>query len=100
MRDNKKFLPPKKLLKGRAVRQRKDGKDWYTSEKWYQFLDPHKLLKGYRVMNYLRVIPPEEVKAREEEEKKKLEEKRARREAKRLSFPPRGKLSRKKNKKS
>ncbi len=79
MRDNKKFLPPKKLLKGISVKERKDGKEWYTTRKWYQYLDPHEVLKGYRIMNHLRVVPPEEVKVKEEEEKRKWEEKRAHR---------------------
>jgi hypothetical protein len=80
--DNKDFLPPKKLVESRSVIERKDGKDWHTSHPWYHFVDPHKHLKGYKIMNYLRVVPPEEVKAREEEEKRKWEEKRARRKNK------------------
>jgi hypothetical protein len=81
--DNKDTLPPKKLTESRSVTEMKDGKKWYTSAKWYQFGDPFITLKGYKIMDHLRVIPPEEVKAREEAEKKKWEEKRARRELKR-----------------
>ena len=85
MKDNKGLLPPKQLLKGHSVRTiEKDGKEYTHMEKWYRFVDPFKYLKKYRIMRYLRVVPPEEVKAREEAEKKKQEEKQARREQKRL----------------
>ncbi len=84
MRDNKNFLPPKNLLKSHSVNERKEGgKVWTHMEPWYRFVDPYKYLKKCRIMNYLRVVPPEEVKAREEEEKKKYEEKKIRREAQR-----------------
>lgn len=83
LEDNKGFLPPKKLLKGRPVKTRKDGKDWYSTQKWYEFQDPFKLLKGYKIMDHMRVVPPEEMKARKEEEKEKWEEKQTRREEKR-----------------
>ncbi len=79
LEDNKDFLPPKKLVEGRAVKYRKDGKDWHTTQKWYEFLDPHEHLKGYKIMEHMRVVPPEEMAAREEEKKKKREEKLARR---------------------
>ena len=82
MRDNKNLLPPKKLLKGSSVKERINGKDWSHIEPWYRFVDPFKHLKGYRIMRYLRIVPPEEMKAREEAEKKKLEEKQVRRELK------------------
>lgn len=78
--DNKGFLPPKKLVESRAVNVREKGKDWITTRNWYQFVDPFKHLKGYKIMNYMRVVPPEEMKAREEEEKKNWEEKRKKRE--------------------
>lgn len=85
MRDNKNFFPDKKILKGHSVKTKeKDGKEYTHIEKWYRFVDPFKYLRKYRIMRYLRVVPPEEVKAREEEEKKKREEKQALREQKRL----------------
>jgi len=82
--DNKDFLPPKELIKSHAVTEIRDRKKWYTTAKWYQCCDPHKHLKGYKIMDHLRVIPPEEMKAREEEEKKKWEEKQARRKNKNI----------------
>ncbi len=81
LKDNKGFLPPKKLVKGGSVKEQRDGKDWFTTRKWYELHDPHKHLKGYKIMEHMRVIPPEEMKAREEEEKRKWEEKRQKREA-------------------
>ncbi len=83
LEDNGDFLPPKKLLEGKGVRYKKDGKDWFTTQKWYEFQDPFKHLKGYKIMDYMRVVPPEEMAAREAEEKKKWEEKQTRRETKR-----------------
>jgi hypothetical protein len=75
--DNKDFLPPKKLTESQGVTEEKDGKTWHTTEKWYRFVDPVEHLKGYKIMEHLRVIPPEEMKAREEAEKKKRKEKQA-----------------------
>jgi DNA-directed RNA polymerase subunit M/transcription elongation factor TFIIS len=81
--DNKEFLPPKNLLEGRSVKYKKDGKDWFTTQKWYEFQDPLEHLKGYKIMEHMRVVPPEEMAAREEEKKRKWEQKQALREAKR-----------------
>jgi hypothetical protein len=81
--DNKDFLPPKKLLKSHSVSEVKDDKTWTHMEPWYRFVDPFKHLKGYKIMNYMRVVPPEAMRAREEEEKRKWEKKQALREAKR-----------------
>lgn len=78
-RDNKKFFPHKKLVQSKLVKERKDGKDWHTTQKWYCFVDPFKHLRDYRIMKYMRVVPVEEMKAREEDERKKWEEKRNRR---------------------
>ena len=83
LKDNKDFLPPKKMVESRSLKETRDGKDWYTTRPWYHFVDPFKHLKGYKIMDHMRVVSPEEMKAREEEEKKKREEKQARRETKR-----------------
>ncbi len=82
VKENKDFLPPKKLVESKGVTEIRDGKKWYTTAKWYQFGDPFVHLKGYKIMEHLRIIPPEEMKAREEAEKKKWEEKQARRKLK------------------
>lgn len=81
--DNKEFLPPKNLLEGRSVKYKKDGKDWFTTQKWYEFQDPFEHLKGYKIMEHMRVVPPEEMVSREEEKKRKWDQKQAIREAKR-----------------
>ncbi|GEM_PF-489136 len=77
--DNKDFLPPKKLTESRGVSEVKDGQTWHRSEEWYKFVNPKEHLKGYKIMDHLRVVPAEEMAAREEAEKKKREEKLARR---------------------
>ncbi len=82
LKDNKDFLPPKKLVKSHSVTEERDGKTWHQMHPWYHFVDTFKHLKGYRILEHMRVVPPEEMEARKEEEKRKWEEKRARREAK------------------
>ena len=84
IKDNKDTLPPKKLVESQLVKTEKDGKIWHHSEPWYRFVNPHEHLKDYKIMEYLRVVPPEEVAQREAEEKKKWEEKVARRQKKRV----------------
>jgi len=78
--DNKDILPPKELVKSHMVNEIKDGKEYQTMHPWYHFGDPKKTLKGYKIMDHLRIVPPEKVKAQEEEKQRKWEEKRARRE--------------------
>lgn len=80
--DNKDFLPPKELTKARGVTEVKDGKTWHSTAEWYKFVDPVEHLKGYKIMNHLRVVPPEEMAEREAAEKKKLEERQIRRKEK------------------
>jgi Zn ribbon nucleic-acid-binding protein len=79
LEDNKDFLPPKDMLKSHSVKEVKDGKTWTHMEPWYRFVDPFEHLKGYGIIKHMRVVPPEEVAAREAEEKRKWEERRARR---------------------
>lgn len=47
---------------------------------WHCFGDPHEILKGYKIMGYLLVVPPEEMKEREEVKKAKDEARRSHRE--------------------
>lgn len=54
MKDNKGFLPPKKLVDSRLVKETKDGQDWYRSEPWYRFVDPFEYLKDYKIMEYMQ----------------------------------------------
>jgi hypothetical protein len=60
LEDNKDFLPPKKLVESQSVREIKNGKEWHHSEPWYKFVDPHKHLKGYKIMNFLKVTREKE----------------------------------------
>jgi hypothetical protein len=60
IKENKDFLPPKKMVKSRLVSEVKDGKTWSHSEPWYKFVDPHKHLNGYKIMDYLKVVTKEE----------------------------------------
>ncbi len=74
IKDNEGFLPPKKMVKSQLVSEKhEDGSIWHHSEPWYRFVDPFEHLKGYKIMEHVRVIPPEEMKTREEEKKKKEE---------------------------
>ena len=56
VKDNKDFLPPKKLTEPQIVKEEKDGKTWHRIEPWYKFVDPYKHLAGYRIMDYLKVV--------------------------------------------
>ncbi len=80
IKDNKDFLPPKNLLESKRARVVEDGKEVVRMLDWYCFGDPHEILKGYKIMDYLRVVPPEEMNQREEERKVKDEARRLHRE--------------------
>lgn len=56
MKDNKGFLPPKKMVESQSVKHTENGKDWYRVEPWYKFVDPFEYLKGYRIMEYMQYI--------------------------------------------
>ncbi len=60
LEDNKDFLPPKELTKSQSVREIKDGKEWFRLEPWYKFVDPHEHLKGYKIMDFLKVTREEQ----------------------------------------
>ncbi|MFH1472917.1 MAG: hypothetical protein ABIF06_00685 [bacterium] len=61
IKDNKDTLPPKKLTESKLVKETRDGKDWHRSEPWYRFEDPKVALKGYKIMDHLRVTNEKEV---------------------------------------
>ncbi|HMP28250.1 MAG TPA: hypothetical protein PKD85_01535 [Saprospiraceae bacterium] len=54
LKDNKYFLPPKKITESKMVKETKDGKDWFHCEPWYKFVDPFECLKGYGIMKYMQ----------------------------------------------
>lgn len=63
IKDNKDFLPPKKLTESQMVAFEKDGKTWHRSEPWYRFVeDPYEHLKGYKIMNYLKFVQQEDTR--------------------------------------
>lgn len=62
IKDNKDILPPKKLTNSQMVKETKEGQDWYHTEPWYRFVDPHEHLKGYKIMDYLVVTSGEVAK--------------------------------------
>ena len=80
IKDNKDFLPPKKLLESQRGKVVENGKEQVRMLPWYCFGDPRELLKDYKIMNYLRIIPPEEMEQREKERKEKAEKRRIHRE--------------------
>lgn len=55
IKDNEDTLPPKKLTESHTVKETKDGKDWYCIHPWYRFIDPYEHLKGYKIMDHLKV---------------------------------------------
>lgn len=54
IKDNKGFLPPKKLTESKGVTEEKDGKTWFRSEPWYKFCDPFEELKDYEIMSHMQ----------------------------------------------
>jgi hypothetical protein len=56
LKDNKGFLPPKKLLQSQMVTEIIDGRESYSFLPWFRFVNPHEYLKGYKIMDYLKVI--------------------------------------------
>lgn len=80
IKDNKDFLPPKKLLESKRGKLAGQSESESRMYPWHCFGDPHEILKGYKIMDYLRVIPPEEMKEREEAKKAKDEARRIHRE--------------------
>ncbi len=69
IKDNKDTLPPKKMVESHVIKETKDEKEWFTMHPWYHFVDPKEHLKGYKIMDHLRVIPAEEMAEREAKKK-------------------------------
>jgi hypothetical protein len=55
IKDNKDFLPPKKLLDSRTVKVIYKGEEYFTSEFWYEYIDVPlaKKLAKYKIAQYL-----------------------------------------------
>lgn len=55
IKENKEMLPPKKFLKDHTFLEiRDDGKQGFILMPWYNFVDPYKHLKEYKIMDYIR----------------------------------------------
>jgi len=62
IKDNKDFLPPKKMTESKMVSETKeDGAVWHKSYPWYRFVDPFEYLKDYRIMEYMQETEPEKM---------------------------------------
>lgn len=61
IKDNKEFLPPKKMTEPHMVSEDKDGKIYYHLEPWYRFVDPYKHLKNYKIMEHLEFVNKEDL---------------------------------------
>lgn len=58
--DNKDFLPPKKMVESHSVSEKQeDGTIHHKSHPWHHFGDPVEHLKGYKIMDHLKVVKEE-----------------------------------------
>lgn len=57
LKDNKDFLPPKKLVSSHWTRDDRDGKKEYACLPWYNFYDPKEHLASYGISHYLKFVP-------------------------------------------
>lgn len=55
--ENKEMLPPKDLLKGGTIKETVNGREEFVFAPWYWFADPKEHLKGYRIGEYLKLVP-------------------------------------------
>lgn len=72
IKDNKDFLPPKKLVESHSVKETKDDKEWFTIRPWYHFFDPVEHLKGYKIMDHMKVTHEEKEDLAEEVKKQTM----------------------------
>lgn len=61
MKDHQGVLPPKKLIEWPMVKFQKDGEEWYHSEPWLLHADPKEVLKGYKILEYLKTLKEKEI---------------------------------------
>jgi hypothetical protein len=56
LKDNKDFLPPKNLLQSRTVKVEKNGEEYFTSARWYEYFETEQVekLKKYAIVNFLK----------------------------------------------
>jgi hypothetical protein len=56
IKDNKDFLPPKKLTDSQTVREEREDGVWHRSEPWYKFCNPYEHLKDYKIIEHLHFV--------------------------------------------
>ena len=61
IKDHKGVLPPKKNTDWPMVKFQKDGKDWYRSEPWFYHANPEEVLKGYKILDYIKTLKEHEI---------------------------------------
>lgn len=62
IKDHEGILPPKKLTEWPIVKEQRGGEDFYHSEPWVQHADPIEVLKGYKILDYMKSLKEKEVK--------------------------------------
>ena len=67
IKDNKELLPPKVLVKSHSISGEENGRTWHRMEPWYKCVkNPNDHLKGYKIMDYIKIVNLEEEKAKNE----------------------------------
>ncbi len=61
IKDNEGFLPPKNMVESQMVATEKDGKTWHKPHPWYHFVDPFEHLKGYKILEHMKITEPDVV---------------------------------------
>ncbi len=52
--DHEGFLPPITMFRiGGWIEDEEDGKKFYRTSEWYEYVDPFEYLKGYGIMDYM-----------------------------------------------
>jgi len=60
MSDHEGFLPPIKMMRiGGWIEDEEDGKQFYRTSQWYEYVDPFEYLKGYGIMEYMKLKEPD-----------------------------------------
>ena len=58
IKENKEMLLLKRLVRMRMTKETLNGQEWLSWHPCYNFVDPYEHLKGYKIMDYLKVIYP------------------------------------------
>jgi hypothetical protein len=55
IKDNAEMLPPKEFVQSGTIKVIENGQEWHQQIRWYNIFEPHKHLKRYRIMDYIKV---------------------------------------------